>query len=172
MNIRKATQGDAAGIAKVHIDSWRTTYKNIVPDDYLDSLNYEERKKRWKQIVYEGIVYVAEHDGKIVGFSSGGKEREGKYNHYDGELYAIYILKEYQGKGIGKKLVKPIVDELTKAGFRSMLVWVLKDNDATYFYENLGGEYVDSAVITICSAALKEIAYGWPDINALRQNVI
>ncbi|SFC66585.1 Acetyltransferase (GNAT) family protein [Bacillus sp. OV322] len=46
------------------------------------------------------------------GFSSGGKERSDKYPVYTGELYAIYILKEYQGNGLGKLLVKPIIEEL------------------------------------------------------------
>src|SRR5699024_3828292 len=121
MKIRKAAQQDARGIAKVHVDSWRTTYKNIVPDEFLDSLDYEDRTERWAQNVHERMVYVAEtDDGEIVGFSTGGKEREGKYDGYDGELYAIYIFEEYQGKGIGKKLVQPVADELIKAGFRSM----------------------------------------------------
>ncbi|ALX48887.1 GNAT family N-acetyltransferase [Lentibacillus amyloliquefaciens] len=168
MNIRKATEQDAPGIARVHIDSWRTTYKGIVPDDFLDSLNYEDRTKRWEQNVRESNVYVAENDtGKIFGFSTGGKEREEKYGGYDGELYAIYILEEYQGKGIGKKLVKPVADELSKAGFNSMLVWVLEENDAKYFYEKLGGKYIDTADITIDGAELKEMAYGWPDLNVL-----
>ncbi len=79
MKIRKATQQDASGIAKVHVDSWRTTYKNIVPDAFLDSLNYENRTKLWKQNVHKMIVFVAEmDDGEIVGFSTGGQEREGK----------------------------------------------------------------------------------------------
>src|SRR5699024_1633265 len=168
MNIRKATEQDAAGIAKVHIDSWRTTYKNIVPDVFLDSLDYDERVKRWERNMGDGNVYNAETvEGKIVGFYSGGKEREGKYDAYDGELYAIYIVEEYQGNGVGKKLVKPVVDELVQIGCSSMLVWVLKDNDAKYFYEKLGGQYIDTADITIAGTKLKEIAYGWPDLYGL-----
>lgn len=168
MKIRKATQQDAPGIAKVHVDSWRTTYQNIVPDTFLDSLNYEDRTKRWEQNVNQSSVFVAEtDDGKIVGFSTGGKEREGKYDVYDGELYAIYILAEYQGKDIGKKLVKPVANELRKAGFNSMLVWVLEDNDAKYFYEKLGGKKIDTSDITIAGANLKEMAYGWEDLTEL-----
>ncbi|WP_425339520.1 N-acetyltransferase family protein [Lentibacillus salicampi] len=116
----------------------------------------------------QSSVYVAETgDGKIVGFSTGGKERGGKYAGYDGELYAIYIFEEYQGGGLGKKLVKPIADELIQDGFKSMLVWVLEDNAAKYFYEKLGGQYIDTTDITIAGAELKEIAYGWPVLNEL-----
>jgi len=36
MNIRKANSNDALGVAKVQVDSWKTTYKNIVPNEYLE----------------------------------------------------------------------------------------------------------------------------------------
>ena len=44
MKIRRATSSDAANIAKVHVDSWRTTYQNVLPTDFLESLSYEKRK--------------------------------------------------------------------------------------------------------------------------------
>ncbi len=111
--IRKAEVDDAAGIAKVHVDSWRTTYKGIVPDTFLESLSYEQRELIWKKGINENNVYIAENEnGQVIGFSTGGKERTGKYEAYTGELYAIYILKEYQGKGIGRLLVQSVVDDL------------------------------------------------------------
>src|SRR5688572_11272938 len=80
--IREAALADAAGIAVVHIDSWRTTYRGIVPQAYLDSLDYDERTVRWNQILSESAathaVYVAEdRQVGIVGFASGGPERSG-----------------------------------------------------------------------------------------------
>ena len=35
MNIRKAVLDDSKGIAKVHVDSWRSTYRNIIPDAFF-----------------------------------------------------------------------------------------------------------------------------------------
>ncbi|WP_319418044.1 GNAT family N-acetyltransferase [Virgibacillus necropolis] len=97
MKIRKATMPDAEGIAKVHVDCWRTTYATIIPDEHLNKLSYERREELWKNNISNGDVFVVENEaGDIVGFSSGGKERTGKYPNYTGELYAIYILKEYQ----------------------------------------------------------------------------
>ncbi|WP_396126184.1 GNAT family N-acetyltransferase [Anaerobacillus sp. CMMVII] len=86
-------------------------------------------------------------EGEIVGFSSGGKERSGKYNGYNGELYAIYVLKEYQGQGYGKALVKPIIDEISGMGLNSMLVLVLEDNTSRLFYEALGGKNLDAVEV-------------------------
>lgn len=50
MNFREANIGDAPGIAKVHVDSWRSTYKGIIPQSFLDGLSYEQRTKLWEKI--------------------------------------------------------------------------------------------------------------------------
>ncbi|WP_409304580.1 GNAT family N-acetyltransferase [Peribacillus sp. SCS-155] len=168
MKIREAVLTDAKAIAKVHVDSWKTTYANIVPSDYLHNLTYENREQLWINSIPNGGVYVAENEkGQIIGFSSGGKERSGIYNQLDGELYAIYILKQYQGKGLGRMLVKPVVDALIKKGFNSMLVMVLKDNSSRLFYEALGGKKVDSVEIEIGGKKLSELVYGWEDIRKI-----
>jgi GNAT superfamily N-acetyltransferase len=168
MKIRKAVLSDAQNIAIVHVDSWRTTYKGIVSDEFLTNLSYEERKRLWENVIPNGNVFIAENEeGQIVGFSSGGKERTGKYKKYDGELYAIYILKEYQGKGLGKKLIQPIINDLKKSNINSMLVWVIEDNSARYFYESLGGIRIDSEIVEIGEKKVKEIAYGWEDIETI-----
>lgn len=166
--IRKAVPSDAKGIAKVHVDSWKTTYANIVPDEFLNKLSYEEREQIWKDLIPNGGVYVAESNkGEIVGFSSGGKERSGKYNGFDGELYAIYILKEYQNKGIGKALVKPIINDIKGLGLNSMLVLVLKDNNSRLFYEALGAQLIGTEEIDIAGKKLLELVYGWKDLDNL-----
>ncbi|WP_423798094.1 N-acetyltransferase family protein [Neobacillus sp. SAB-20_R2A] len=168
IKIRKADLTDTKGIAKVHVDSWKTTYANIVPDEYLNNLTYESREQIWINNIPNGGVYVAENnEGKIVGFSSGGKERSGKYNGFDGELYAIYILKVYQGQGIGKALVKPIIDEIKGMGLNSMLVLVLKDNISRLFYEALGGKKIDAVEVLIAGKKLSELVYGWENIGEI-----
>ena len=166
MFIRKAKLEDAAGIAKVHVDSWRTTYKGIVPDTYLDNLSYESREQMWISGIEQNNVYIAEDDnGQIVGFASGGKERTGKYDRYVGELYAIYLLEGQQGKGLGRKLVQMVVDDLKEKKLNSMLIWALKENPACRFYEMLGGKEIDTAEIEIEGKKLSEIAYGWDDLS-------
>jgi L-amino acid N-acyltransferase YncA len=78
MKIRAADLSDAEGIAKVHVDSWRNAYKNIIPEEFLENLSYQSREELWIDIIPKGSVFVAETDeGQIVGFSSCGKERSG-----------------------------------------------------------------------------------------------
>ena len=148
------------------MDSWRTTYKGIVPDTFLDSLSYESREQIWKRGIEENHIYIAEDEnGQIVGFATGGKERTGKYEAYKGELYAIYLLEGQQGKGIGRKLFKSVVDDLKDKKLNSMLIWALEENPACRFYEALGGKKIDTAEIEIDGRKLGEIAYGWDDLS-------
>ncbi|MEH7354048.1 GNAT family N-acetyltransferase [Neobacillus drentensis] len=166
MKIRKAVLADAKGIAKVHVDSWKTTYDNIVPVEYLNKLSYESREQLWKNSIPNGGVYVAEtSEGEVVGFASGGKERTGKYTGYAGELYAIYILKEYQGNGLGSLLVKPLIDELQLQNISTMLVLVLEDNSSRLFYEALGAEKIDTIEVEFSGQRVQELVYGWSDIR-------
>jgi hypothetical protein len=64
MQIHEATMADVAAIAKVHVESCRTTYKGLLPNDYLANLTYEQREPRWREILSKSVghslVYVAE----------------------------------------------------------------------------------------------------------------
>lgn len=141
---------------------------NIVPEDFLRNLSYERREEYWITAIPKGGVYVAEDQkGEVVGFASGGMERSGNYANYNGELYAIYILKEYQGRGIGSLLLEPIVKELTDQEIFAMLVLVLEDNPSRHFYEKLGAKKMDSIVVEIGGLKLNELVYGWDDIKTL-----
>ena len=171
MPIRIATVHDAAAIAKVHVESWRTTYKGIVPDDFLAHLSYEQREQFWRQVLTEPgsrtIAYVAEDaQGTVMGFASGGPERSGD-PVYTGELYAIYLLAQHQGQGIGRQLVMPLVHHLWQDGMRGLLLWVLAANPAWKFYERLGGHPVYEKTVPLGGVALMEVAYGWRDVQAL-----
>ena len=171
MLIRDALQTDAAGIARVHVNSWRSTYRGIVPDQVLDSLSLERREQYWHDLLTDpknqDINLVADVPPVgVVGFASAGKERTGEFP-YQGELYAIYILKAYQGRGVGRQLVEAIVLRLQEQGLTSMMVWVLKDNLFRAFYEALGGQEVGEQDIKIGESNLVEVAYGWKDILSL-----
>lgn len=166
--VRKAVLPDARGIAIVQVDSWRTTYEGIISNDYLQKLSYEEHEKIWHGAIKQKTLYVAEdNEGRIVGFSIGGKERSGNYPKCKGEVYAIYILKEYQRKGLGRLLMKPIVEDLLEQNITTMAVYVLEENNARFFYEALGAKKIDSVEIEIGGKKLTELVYGWEDIRKI-----
>jgi len=172
IRIREAVPADAGGIARVHVDTWRSSYAGIVPDEHLAGLSYDDREAVWGQILSRDrpaqCNFVAETGAcEIIGFAGGGPEREGD-EVYLGELYAIYMFEAYQRRGVGRRLACAVAHGLLSAGFESMLLWVLEDNRrARRFYESLGGELVGRKSIEIGGAALVEVSYGWKDIAGL-----
>lgn len=172
--IRPARLEDASGIARVHVDSWRATYKGLVPDAYLASLSYEERERGRLRILKDqqsgkafSFTYVAtDETERIVGFVSGGRDRTG-ITGYSGELYAIYLLAEAQGLGLGRRLTHALVESLLRHGITTMTVVVLAENPARHFYESLGAQMLREQEDEIGGRRLKELVYGWQDIRLL-----
>jgi ribosomal protein S18 acetylase RimI-like enzyme len=170
--IRKATTSDAQGIAKVHIDTWRTTYHGILPDEFLSNLSYDRARRNWETTHLnpnsQNAVYVAE-DGprNIVGFAICGSDRDND-PVYKGEIYGIYVLQKMQRRGIGKQLILAAVQDLKSRGFSSMVVWVLAYNPSRRFYEEMGGEHVERRDITTGGKLLKEFGYGWKNLDSMR----
>jgi GNAT superfamily N-acetyltransferase len=172
ITVRSAIPADALAIAQVHVASWRTTYKGLVTDEFLQNLSVERREKSWEEILsnpeHPAFLYVAKDEaGQIVGFVSGRIERENNAE-YTGEIGAIYLVKLAQGQGTGQKLMRAAVRELIRRGHRSMMLWILRDNTpARKFYEALGRQYLYEKPIEIGDQTLVEVAYGWKDLHLL-----
>ena len=165
--IRRAKIRDAAGIARVHVESWQAAYKGIIAAEFLDKLSITQKTKErelWLMRPPPGnVVLVAEVEGEIVGFASCGRERT-EHSLYTGELYALYLLPSHQGGGIGRKLVEATARVLLAQGHQAMLIWVLTENEARGFYERLGGRMVLKKNITIGQQVLPEVGYDWDDM--------
>jgi ribosomal protein S18 acetylase RimI-like enzyme len=172
MIIRRATIDDAAAITRIHMDSWRSTYRGLVSDDFLDNLRLEDRVPRWQKRLADVdggmFTYVAEAaPGLLAGFSQGGLEGTGNPD-YTGELWSLHIAEPYQGAGLGRRLTSQVANHLYSAGHMSMLLWVLTGNHgARRFYERLGGVYIGDRVEDFAGGMIDEVAYGWPDITLL-----
>lgn len=166
--IRRAVPDDAPRIAQVHLDTWLTTYRGLIPDSYLDGLGLASYLPRWQQRLLEGkdLVLVAEVDGQVVGFAHGGPERSGEFATLSAEIYALYVLQGFHGQGIGRALVLAAARKLA-AQHTGMLIWVLQGNPAEHFYQAIGGSYVAKKPLVIGGAALIEIGYGWDDLRTL-----
>ena len=171
IHIREAGLEDASSIARVRVTSWQSTYRGLIPQNYLDSLSTIEYTAHWQGILAangrQGYACVAESEtGEIIGFALGGVERS-QDPIFKGELYALYILDSYQNYGIGRKLISAIARHLIQQGINSMLAWVLSDNPARAFYEALGGQPLYEKPIMISGKELKQIAYGWQNLITL-----
>ncbi len=140
-HIRLNTIEDQAAMAKIKVDSWRHTYKDIIDEKYLSSLDYETQTEKYIDSFeeYKRSVLVAEHQKtkEVVGYSCFTTEE----NEYaDSELISLYLDPKHLRKGIGSCLLRETIKELKKYNKKTMIVWCLKDNKkAIKFYEKLGG---------------------------------
>ena len=169
VTIRTAAADDAEGIARVHVASWRSTYRGLLPDDVLERLSVEQRKHHWHDVLNgqsnaRVVLVTSAENGQIVGFASGGTQRDEALD-FDGELYAIYLLEEFQRQGIGRALIINFAEQLAKTGYKKMQVWVMEGNAAQDFYKSMGGEYITSKTVNIGGTDVVERAYGWQSID-------
>lgn len=168
ISIRPAVPDDAGQIAEVHVESWRSTYRGIISDAFLEGLTVESRACSWRwtfeNLNENEVIFVAEDGGRIIGFSNGGKNRNAEFPH-GGEVYAIYLLKAYHGREIGKRLFQAVTDSLKRSGYDSFMLWVLKDNPTLGFYQARGGRVIGEKAIKIGGDKLIELAVGWDSIG-------
>ena len=128
------TDDEIKGKAYVHWKTWQEAYRGLIDQEYLDGLSLEK---------YESIAYripdntaIAKDGDAVVGFVSYGKYRKEDLEN-TGEVFAIYVLAAYYGRGVGYRLMQEALSQL--ADYPEIAVWVLKDNKrAIHFYERCG----------------------------------
>lgn len=128
------TDDEIRGKAYVHWKSWQEAYPGLVDQEYLNQLTLE----KCETISYKWTenILIAKDEEKVVGFAGYGKYRNEELEN-TGEIFAIYILKDYYGKGVGQILMKEALDMIKE--YPKTAVWVLKGNDrAIRFYEKCG----------------------------------
>ena len=141
IRIRKATLDDIKIISKIKIEGWQSAYKNIISDEYLNNMDIDKIIAKNIKKFDMCVFVVAEIDDKIVGFSSYNLENdEDLEENADCELIGIYVNPKMKRKGIGRKLIDYIREELRKANKQKMILWCLKENyPSRKFYKSMGG---------------------------------
>ena len=158
MYIRKAKAEDAKGIIEVNVKTWITTYSGIIPQEILNNKEQtinESIKKCEETVEKDDNVLVAIENEKVVGIASYGKARAVNEEN-TGELYSIYVLKDYQGKGIGEQLFKKVKNILNEKGYQEIVVTCLKQNPYNKFYKKMGGKVIKVVNSNICGIQMEE----------------
>ena len=175
VRVRTATADDADAVARVNVDTWRTTYPGIVPDDLLAGLSYEDVARGYRRSlgdptsIARGIFGLLAQDprGGVVGIALAGPTWEPN-PEYTSEIRILYVLEAYQGRGIGHVLVHAAVERLLERHHSSLVIWVFEANGpARRFYEALGGQVVGQRKFQIRGFTIDEVAYGWKDLRSL-----
>lgn len=152
---------DQEGMAKIKVDCWQDTYKNIIDQSYLDSLNYEIQTNKYIDSFdeYKNMVLVAEdvNDHKIIGYACFSTDA----NEYaDAELISLYIDKKYARRGVGTSLLRETIKELKKYNKKTMMLWCIKENkNAIKFYEKMGGIKAFDKMAKIGNKVYQEYGY-------------
>ena len=167
VEVRAADPRDAETVARIHIETWRLAYAHSFPQARLDRLatGLDGRVQFWHETIASNEnsrVLVACQEARIIGFASGGTTRdEGADPAREGELYAIYVLPEAWGTGVGRALNARLLALLRADGFEEAVLWVLDDNPrARRFYE-LAGWRLDGGVKedTFLDTPVREVRY-------------
>jgi len=181
INVRVITPADIPGVAGINLRCYREANRGIIPADYLAKMKASSMQREWERKFTQGVSgepaqerhFVAEDSrAGIVGFASAGPSRDAQLK-YEGEIYGVYVLSDYSGRGTGRSLIAASADFLKRRRMNSMLLWVFEGNTkARKFFEHLGGVSVKlKKDVSIDGERLVEIPYAWEDLEALQTNI-
>jgi GNAT superfamily N-acetyltransferase len=146
VTIRPAVLEDVPELARIQVDTWRSTYSGLIDQSYLDSLSYSDKEQNLAKGISlnspSTVRLVALLNDVIAGFVIAGARRGDEWPHTS-EMYALYVAENLQGHGAGRTLYEQAVEWLRHAGHRGMIIRVLKGNDKSIqFYESRGARLI------------------------------
>lgn len=161
-SIRHARPDDAEAIAAAHDASWRDAYRGVIPGVELERMIARRGPRWWRSAITRGTgLLVLDFDKTVVGYATYGRNRVPSMP-YSGEIFEIYLMPEYQGLGLGRRLFAAARRELAEYGYLSTIVWALADNEkALSFYRGLGGLPVRRAEERFGEDMLARVAFGF-----------
>lgn len=175
VTLRRAQAADESAIARLHADSWRTAYRGILRDDFLNGTVSANRRELWSSRFSkidreDQLILVSEERGEIQGFACAFLDADPEWGTL---LDNLHVLPGLKGRGLGRRLIAAVAENVRLHGLHSTLhLWVYEQNiQARGFYERLGG------VITDCVAEaapdgsrVNALRYGWRELSFLAQH--
>ncbi|MCI9063664.1 MAG: GNAT family N-acetyltransferase [Clostridia bacterium] len=162
--IRKIEKEDIPDIVDIQIDGWRTAYKGIIDDKYLNQMNKEEKINRMKQNYNQNGFIVAELEGKVVGFCRyiDNNSFSPQIMNADCELTALYVKPGFKYNGIGTMLFEYVKKEFIAKNKKKMILWCLKDNEPSKrFYKKMGGTIIDEKLLEVGEKEYQEVCFSY-----------
>ncbi len=171
VKVRTATVDDAEAINRVNIETWQSSYRGIFPEEFLAKLPLTKRLESTRNFFInlppKTTAFVTEVPlVGVVGFSMGGATRE-KFQDFEGELYGLYVLKEYQRHGLGRLLLKATATYCEVSKFRKMFAWTLVASPYAAFYRKLGAVECGKQMRKFGPHSRELVAFGWSSISEL-----
>jgi GNAT superfamily N-acetyltransferase len=171
MNIREATQSDLESIAQLHAQSWRSAYRGILSDAYLDGDLVADRRALWhdrftKPAAQQNIV-VAQRNDTLMGFACSFGSHDATWGNL---LENLHVASAYRGAGIGFRLVTHVAQWCVRTQAADGLhLWVLAGNIAAQaFYQRMGASKVEQSVWNAPDGRqVAELRFAWPRLTTL-----
>ena len=146
------TPEEIEGKSLVHWQTWREAYDDLLPADFQETMTLE--KCRFFSQKYPENTLIAMDGKKVVGFISYGNFCDEAIQA--GEIIALYVLKDYYGKGVSKQLMHAAFVALDQ--FSEIYLWVLKENKrAIAFYQKMGFTFDGQEQILKLGKPVKEL---------------
>jgi ribosomal protein S18 acetylase RimI-like enzyme len=157
LKIREATVTDIPALARVHVATWNATYAPFL----MKGPSYEVRERQWRDGFARSdagwfCFVVQRPDGELVGFAQGNR---GDHPEFAGELNKIYLLREYQRLGLGRRLLGHVARTFLRQGIDSMWLYGDARNPSNRAWKALGAEKTDRDP--------GNGNYGWHDLRGL-----
>lgn len=148
IEIRRAGVEDAHEISRIYALSWKTGYRGMIPQDYLDSLSEDYWTPKFQKWLSEGTLRadLLFADGVPTGAVAYGKSRDEKLPEW-GEIVSLYLRPEVFRRGCGTMLMEEAFRFFRGNGYRDCYLWVLRENErAQAFYRSLGFQMTPDTV--------------------------
>jgi GNAT superfamily N-acetyltransferase len=163
--IRRAVPGDAAAIAALHAASWRSAYRGILPDAFLDGPIAANRRAVWEArlpaLAPGDVVLLAPGHGFAAAFAC----QDG-----DALLDNLHVAPVARGGGLGAALLRAVAAGLLAGGARAMHLWVFDANPrARAFYARHGGVETGRRLERLAGIDVPETRIAWRDLAPLAQ---
>jgi GNAT superfamily N-acetyltransferase len=172
LTLREAAERDFAAIARLHADSWRSAYRGMLSDEYLDHRVHLERTTLWQQRFSEWaekpfFVILAEVEEELAGFGCVFPDEHPTYGAF---LDNLHVVPQRTGQGIGRRLLSAVAERLLTDERRGGLyLWVIEQNArARQFYAKAGALEVECAELSMPDGSrLNEVRCYWPHSTRL-----
>jgi GNAT superfamily N-acetyltransferase len=168
--LEPALASDADAIAALHADSWRRTYRGMLPDSFLDDEVAADRAALWKSRFADPaperrLILKATRERALLGFVCVMLDVEPAWG---ARLDNLHVDARCKGEGIGYVLFQAARRWTAEvAPGQPVHLWVLEQNTgACAFYDRQGGEVVEKAVRTLVPGCpVPELRYLWPPLR-------
>jgi len=152
VHLRRARETDARGIAEVHVETYRTAFRGELPQQYLEAITVADREHYWAHELHalppKRRPWVAEADGRLVGFVAAGASHHQGASALTGEVYMLFVLPECWDRGLGRNLLAHAERDLLANGYTEAEVWIPLENERANLFGSLAGWQTDGQTRT------------------------